>query len=429
MSPLGGTTVGLAVVGDDLATCVIRHSTFGAERRDGPTIRRFLTGTGEEAARQLTEVISAGARVVLMLPGSACAVRPIALTTRTWNKARAEMQRAVPSLFPLSSDDALLAVIDAAPKDGEEATGSGWLVATSRSRLDPWRAAIERVIGRSIDECIPFHVAAASLGLQHDAEATLIEPLRTGGARAHRFRYARPVELSQPAEVDNPDPNDWTSGRLITITDSPAAPADGDAVRPADLAAAAASARSLAREGAVASYVPFIGAPASSRSRLVMPIAGFGVAAAIFVLAAVLGNARLARATERVDTARQANAARVKAAELDRAEYERLASRIRSYADLAPDAAPRLLPILASAQSAVPSDAFLYRIDLDQRSVTIRGEAPRTLDVLARLEATDQFKSAESLEPPSVIKERSLETFNIRAQRADVPARAKETPR
>lgn len=417
MSGLSSTVLGLAIVGDDLATCVIRRTATGAQRRDGPTLRRFLSMSGDEAARQLAPVSSAGASVVLMLPGSACAVRPMALTTRTWPKARAEIQRAVPSLFPLTAEDALLALIDAAPKDNpSDAPASGWLIATSRQRMDLWRTAIERATGHGIDECIPFHVALAALGLQHDAQATVIEPVRTGGARAHRFAYARPLQLSQPADIENPDPNDWTTGRFLSLSEA-ATSTGADAPTPTDLAAAAASAHLLARRGATAAYIPFVGPSATPRSRLVAPLAGFGAAAAIIALAAVLGNARYARATDAIEARQSQEAPQIKAARAQREQYERLAARLKAFSTLAPSAQPRVLPLLASAQQAVPNDGFLYRIDLDQQMVTIRGEAPRTLDVLARLEATEHFKSAESLEPPSVIKDRSLESFNIRARR------------
>lgn len=426
MSTLSSATIGLAIVGDDLATCIVRRSATGAERRDGPVIRRFLSLSGDDAARQLAEVAVAGARIVLALPGSACAVRPIALTTRTWAKARAEIQRAVPSLFPLTAEDALLSLIDAAPKDDDAGTPeSGWLIATSRQRMEIWRTAIERAVGRGIDEVIPFHAAVAALGLQHDQQATVIESVRTGGARAHRFRYAHPTQLSQPAELDHPDPNDWTTGRLITLSDK----AQADAATPTDLAVAAANASRLARDGGMAAFVPFVGRVATPRSRLVMPLAGIGAAAAMVTVAIMLGNARMASATERVEADREEIVAQVSVVREQRERYQGLAKRIKLFAQLTPAAQPRVLPLLASAQQSVPVDGFLYRVDLDAQMVTIRGEAPRTLDVLARLEATEHYRSAESLEPPAMIKDRTLESFHIRARRADLPARSQEAPR
>lgn len=160
-----------------------------------------------------------------------------------------------------------------------------------------------------------------------------------------------------------------------------------------------------------------------------MPLAGIGAAAAMVTVAIMLGNARMASATEHIDADRKSIAAQVSAVREQRERYESLAKRIKLFAKLTPATQPRMLPLLASAQQSVPADGFLYRVDLDPQMVTIRGEAPRTLDVLARLEATEHYRSAESLEPPAMIKDRALESFHIRARRADIAARSPEAPR
>lgn len=409
MSLLSRTSIGLIAVGDDLATCIVRHSPMGVQRRDGPVLRRFLSLPIEEITRQLAEIRTPGAQVVLATSSAMSALRPIALTTRSWPKARAEVQRAVPSMFPLTAEDALLSLMDAAPKQPGGEPESGWLFATSRQRMDTWRAPIERAMGRSIDSIIPFHVALAATGLQHDEQATIVEASRGGVVRSNQFSYARPAALGVPVEDGDADP----AVRVLTISDE----ASSATLTPSDLAFATAMAGLLAESGAMGAFSPYVGRARSSRSRMVVPLAGLGAAAALIVLGVVLGNARYTRATETANTERESIAAQAKLVEEQRDRHAKLTARIKLFNELSPDAQPRLLPLLAAAQQAVPAEGFLYRIDVDPQTVTIRGEAPRTLDVLARLEAAPAFRAAESLEPPAVIKERSLESFHIRARR------------
>ena len=74
---------------------------------------------------------------------------------------------------------------------------------------------------------------------------------------------------------------------------------------------------------------------------------------------------------------------------------------------------------------ALPRDAFLESVTVDDAGVRLRGIAPNAREVLGELEASEEFESAREVERPQPVGDGSQrEVFDVRVAIRPVPAGA-----
>lgn len=415
------TILSALIVGDDLHLAEVECAIGGVRSRPVTVLRGFLSLPADDARRVLVGAkIAPISRVVLTVPASWCALRPIAINVSSWAGARDEVRRSISGLFPLEPEEAVLSLINR-----EDGAGA-YLLAVSKARLDPWITAIERATGAKVDEVLPPHVALMGLGLQQREHAVVLERPEIGQTLAHVLRYGRPQMLAEPREDAEPTTASVVDEAPLYLPDGSSEAPMLSTIAPVDLAVGAAMSRTLASKGVAGAYAPFVGRSVKARSPLLAPATVIAVAAFLVIGGMRVRNARYEAAIERVIEQREEIASEVEQIRRDRAEIERLSMLIDRGVNAWSSATMPITPVIAAAQGAVASDGFLYRVDVDARSTTIKGEAPRSLDVLARLEATEEFQNARTLDPPTAVPDRSLETFSIGAQRTPMKTEARQ---
>lgn len=349
---------------------------------------------------------------MLTLPAAWCSLRPIAVTRKQWGVAREELARSVESLFPIQEKDAMIGLVDRAPSalGSDTPASAAYLIAASRRRAAPIIEAVERVLGRPIDMILPQHVALMGLGLQSRAEASVLERLPTGVVVEHTLRWGRIADLARPSAT--------TASASFVSAGMPLAIVDGSGVAhgqsPHDIAVAAALALRVAPE----SIAPLQGAaPRASRGWIPAAVAATLAIGAV-LLASRAETWRYERAVASLEAERVQAQPVVNSVVAERDRAERIASLLASASALMPSGGPDLLDDLAAAQAAIPEGGFMYKIELDERSLTIRGESKRAGDVLRAIEDSPRFHAARELDTAAAVEERALETFHIRAERS-----------
>jgi len=404
MPALPSTTLSTLIDGDDLVAVRVRTGPLGARAEQAVRIQNALSPASAEGARRTLAPLAEGARVVLTLPAEWIGVRPIALTSDKWRSARDEVTRSIHGLFPMSADDAMVGLIDRVDDHGRAVSGA--LVAAERSRVEPWRRAIESAAGRPLHAVLPMHAALQGLGLQSIEHAEILERLPGGPLVAHRLHWGRLRDIAAPYSESAP-----REGQRLVLDAADAT--QGRPVTPEELAVGAALAPIVAPE----SYWPLEGPTPRAPRRWLFPVAAAIGAGALLWAASSIAESRYARAADALEAEQEAIKATYEDAQQTRAEALRLAALLRKGV-FEPTASWRsIMPDLAVAQSVVPDDGFLYRLDYDTRSVTLTGEAKRASDVLKRLEDTDAFSGARTLGASTIVEERVTEQFSIRADR------------
>ena len=397
----------LAVDQGALAWALVRWGAAGARVRSGPPIERFLDLRPDETARTIGRV-DQGARVVLVLPASWCGVRPVGVPIARWNAAKAELQRSIDGLFPLTSEDALLGLVERTSEPGEPSQGS-FLIASSSARVGPWLDAIRRAFGVDQMSVVSPHMALAGLGVQDRPAAEVRERLATGGWVEHRLRWGLLADAGAPTRAP------------LTGTDSGWALLDNDQWRslsPTDLCVAAA----MAMRTAPGSFAPLLGPSPRVPQRWVPAAALALLAAGVLWAGPALRDWRLQAAINALDTKARDFSDQLAQASSDYDAAMRLGSRINDAQRLTPADAPDLLDELARVQQAVPAEGFLYRVELSTAAVTLKGECRRAGDVLRALNASPALRNPQMLDAPVAIEERGLELFHVRAERAGPPS-------
>lgn len=404
MPALPTTTLSTLIDGDDLVAVRVRVGPFGARAEAPVRIANFLAPANADAARRALAPLADGARVTLTVPAEWTGVRPIALTSERWRSAREEVVRSIQSLFPMSADDAMVGLIDRVDEQGRAVSGA--LVAAERSRVDPWRRAVETAAGRPVHAVLPVHAAFQGLGLQSIERSEILERLPGGPLVVHRLIWGRLHEIAAP--FAEPAPRE---GRRLVL--DPADSSRGEVVQPEALAIGAA----LAPVVAPRSFWPLEGPLGRAPRRWLVPVAAAVGAAALLWAASSVSESRYARAAEALEAKQASLNAAYEDAQRAKSEAIRLALLLRKGAAEPVASWRSVMPDLAVAQSVVPDDGFIYRLDYDTRSVTITGEAKRASDVLKRLEDTDAFSAARTLGASTIVEERGTEQFSIRADR------------
>lgn len=409
------TTISLAIDDDALTGCVVTEGIVRGTVQPLGRVNGFLGVSPADARRAMGE-LPTDARAVLTLPSAWCSARPIGVTRKQWGGARLELLRSIEGLFPIPADDAMVGLIDRASADDGSASAGGYLIAASRRRAAPWIESIERAIGRRISLVLPAQFALQGLGLQARESATVVERLPTGAVVEHALRWGRITDLSRPA-----------AGPTALTTSSMALVDPAGAVHPLDaqgIAAAAAVALRVAPD----SLAPLSG-PAPRASRRWIPAAAAALLAlGVFWAAARAESWRVERGIARFGSERAASAAVLADVQAAREKTLRLSALLAAASALMPRDGPDVLSDLAAAQAALPEGGFIYRLELDERALTLKGESKRAGDVLRALEDSPRFQAARELDTAVSVEERTTETFHIRAERTPLSASAAGQP-
>jgi len=336
----------------------------------------------------------------------------MAITTRIWSTARAEVMQSVEGLFPMSASDALLGVINRAETD-ENTQDQGYLVAVNRQQAQPWLSAIERAAGRPIHRLLSTHMALFGAGFQHEHSTIVHERQTTGIDSYHHFQFGEVIELALSARSGENSHGACVKTLVIdSHSESPSAP-ETEILTARQLAVGAA----LAPRVAPRRFAPFIGPIAHGPRRWLAPVAASAAVVGVLVAAGATSRARLDNATRAFERAHDQQIAQLEQVERDRQLVEQRTALLSNTVIPAFESWHSILPELQAAQRTLPDKAFVYRIELNGDSLTLRGEAPRASDVLRRLEDSTQFTAARVVDAPVRVEERAAEQFHIRATR------------
>jgi hypothetical protein len=395
------TTLALTPFGDDLHTACVRAGAGGV-RVEETVVRAFHATPEIELKRLLLAACPGGrapARVVFVCPSEWCAARPVALTTKQWPGARDEVLRSIDQMLPMTADDACIGLVDMHPDDERPGAPVGaCLVGVRAKPMRRWTDPIERALGRSIDLTLSPHMAALGLGLQHAPEASVIEP--GPGAGAIRLRHGRIVGVMEP-----PGP-----GERIALPGA----ADAGAITPGALAAAGAIAERVAPDA----FRPLAGRVRSGAWRWAAPGLAATLAAACLAGGFLLADARRAEAIDTLRDERTALQDRFEESRRIGDRIERLSALVETGVAGATRDWRSPLPALQDIAGAIQRPAFLYRVDVSARSVSLVGEADEVRAILQRLEESPTLTNVALTDTvlPSPSDD-SLDVFSIRAER------------
>jgi len=368
-------------------------------------IERFLSLSDQDAKVALRPFAQTSGRALLTAPSSWCSVRPIALTTRDWPKAKAEIMRSIDRLVPMTPDDALVGLVNL--YDDSLTPVAGRLIAIHTRSLDPWRHAIEAALDRPIAAVLSPHMAMLGLGLQDEPHTLIIEPDPAGQSLQHELTLGLPTSIAEPPDLDSN--NTQTNATVLPGSDA------ASTVTGAELAVASA----LASLAAPNAFAPLDGRTPSRRIEWLAPAAALIAAAALFIAAPMIFHARFRAGIERSKAQQSALVEPFNTVRDLRHNAEKLARQLNEGVAATTASWHSVLPALAQAQASLPADGFLNRLSIDDQSVTISGDASDTPAILQRLEASDALTSARRTGPLSPSSFPGLDHFEMRAARTN----------
>lgn len=417
--PLSPPILSLAAIGNDLVVCLVRPSFSGATITPGVTINEALRAGHAPLREAVTRlgVRASGIRIALTCPSGICSLRPIGLGIENWSKARDEVLASLGRLFPMTSDNALVGLIDRRPDAvaADSAAHRGYLCAVRRDQINPWLTMIEQALGRAPDIVLAPPMATFGLGLQQTEHAGVIERQPSGICTIHRLEYGEITALSEPWSPEIDESAALAGIRLLEMPTAAAAqPLPGvERIDPQQYAASCA----LATLVGSAHLAPLHGRTPRRLPAWVAPAAAVLLAVVLVGASFPLRAARYDRAiAEAADQERTIQPEFVRVSAL-RQEAEMRRNTLQAVVRNHMNAWTPMTPDLAALRAAMPDGAFLYRYTLDANHLTIHGEAPRAADVLLAIERSEAFTAAQQVSPPSSADERGLERFHIRAER------------
>lgn len=388
------------LVGDSLALCSVGAGALGSATA-GPVviIPGFLTAPADEVRRHFQRAQPRGP-LTLTLPSSLCSIRPAAVPLRTWRSARPELVASAHELFPIPPGRAMLGLIERTSPEGEP--DGGYLIAADSAAVLPLVQAVERATGMKVAAILSPQMAMLGLGLQGRASASVSERTNWGGVIEHGLSWGRVTELMRPPSGTPAD---------ASIPGIEAAPSQREIE---EFTIAGALAGRVARE----CFAPLSGTVPASR-RWAAPALAAAAAIAVLAGAQALSGWRYERGVSDIEAQRQAAAPLLADATATRDELITLSARLNAAAKLQSPASDgaSALAALAEMRSILPASAFLYRVEIDSQSITVRGEAPRAGDVLRAIEEAPSFQAAREVDTAVIVEERGLEMFNIRGER------------
>ncbi len=383
------TTISAAIAGEDLVVTIARGGITGVRRSEPVVLHDALKTPAPDDLRS-APALTGGGRLVLVVPGDWCFVRPAPMDCRSFDRGREELARSVSMLLPLTGDEAFIGFVEGAP--GEDGNSRGWIIAAERARIEPWVEAVRRIFGRAPDEVVSAHAALAGLGLNGQDAAEVVESGTGARSSRHVLAFGRVVELNGVRSTSE------------TIAAGPVETAVGAA---------------LAGRLAPGSYSPLMGKSRPRMARWATPAILGAAAAAVVAAAVITDGVILRRGITRLEESAEAQRDEAEHARRVRDEAVTLAGRMRTIDSLRARW-ESVLPALAAAQAAVPGDGFLYRVEIDGGQVTLRGEASRASDVLRNLDQSPFMTSPRQIEAATGVPERDSEQFFLRAQRREI---------
>ncbi len=418
---LRSNILALSVIGHDLAIASVEVSPLGANVRRVGVLREALRAGPVALSDMLagTGIVPHARHIVFTPPSGSCSMRPIALGVANWSKAREEVLASIGRLFPMTRDDALVGLVERSPAASlasqPQQPAQGYLFAIRREQIEPWAHFIEQALGRAPDTVLAPPMVTLGLGLQDTPEAGVID--RSPGAMLtiHRLAYSNITSLSEPWAPDIDDSAALAGIRLLQFPAPENTPPilGVDRIDPVDYAAAAGLAI-IVGAGRIA---PLLGKTPNRIPRWLTPAAAILLAATLIGISLPLRDARYDDAISAIEREQQEIQPEfVRVSAIRQQTHTRLAA-LNQVVNSTYTNWRRSTPDLVALHQSLPEGAFIYRYTLDTDALSIQGEAPRAADVLLAIERSHAFSGAEQVTPPSVVPDRSLERFHIRAQR------------
>ncbi len=358
----------------------------------------------DEARARIGAAGRAGA-LVMVLPGAAVHLRPMAMTSRLFEEARPEIERSLESLLPIDPSGAALGFVDraehATPGEHEDGTGAGYLLGVDRDDMRRWTDLCRRVTGRAPDRTVAPHQAAMCAGLQRTERATVREEGPFGDVQDSILERGRIVELRSGGDA--------SVGADLTLPGGDTQAVDQDFRR---LAVGAA----LLDSCASGECMPLDGdwTPGWKRS---VPVAAMALVCIALVLGAIAARGdRYERALDDVVAQQQTLRAEVIRVSDLIAERDRTGAMIRSVMGNAIERDAAMIEIASAIERVLPPDVFLEQLTVNADGVRLRGVAANARDILAALEGSGVFRGVREGQRPQPVGDGSgREVFDVRA--------------
>lgn len=392
-----------------LFTRVTRSPLGNSAERLG--VVRELNSATRESIQEAAGGVAKG-KLVVVLPAQDCFVKPIAMSSATFQGARAEVIQTIDELFPLSADDALVGMLDrvASPgasdisDDSGSASEAGYLLAAQRSKVNDSIGAIESALSARTWRVFAPHMAAFGFGAMHSERAVVVEELDVSGNPIHHsYADGKALRLTAPgapsAQVDARFP----------------ASLDADGTRDAmELAVAAA----IVDDTAPGAIAPLAGPMTSRSAHWIAPAAFACAAAGLFFMAGFVSDLRFNAAANSQEDRAISMQSEYDAAQAQRARLDALAADIARSSELGFPRVGRTLADVWSAVTVLPADAYFTRIELTASRAVLDGVAGSSGDVLQRLESSEAFTDARRERGSGRVPgDPSRETFALTATR------------
>lgn len=395
------TTRVMVFAGSGFAVVDIRRGWGGWASRVVCLVEDDADARDIDAARDAVRRAGRVSRSIAVAGASSVHARPMAMTSPVFRGAKGEVRSSLDELLPLDGDGASIGYVDRAAdarSHGEE--GAGYLLAIEGATRDRIDRIASDVLGERCERIVAPHQAAVCLGECGAAEFVVSEIGALGDRQDTLVRDGAVVELRRDGVGEAP---------VLTLPSG-----ISDAVQP-DISRLAIGAASLDRFAAQVTE-PLAGAWTPGWRRALPVVASAGVCVVLVVGALALRGQRYADAIDRTLAAQEAIRDEVVAVERLEAEASGLRDRLGAARLSGPgEAGAGVIGTLDALRRALPGDAFLESLTVDESGVRLRGIATNARDVLGALEASDEFESAREVERPQPVGDGSQrEVFDVR---------------
>lgn len=408
---MSSTHLILTIEGDDAVATLVRTRGSSPDERALGVVTN-APHAPRSAWKRLTDATGARTPVSLVVPASWCALREAPIELREWTRSDGAIRELVDSTFPFSSADAFVSLVAIGAYTDQPRT---LILGVARSRIEPWLDALRTHLGGQSVRVVPEAACLLGIGAQHHETCIVVDPSPAVGASMHRFERGSLMGVGEPLDSDEVEDVRAVGGHVLTIDRGTSQSISGDTIA-ADVFAAGAAMEPIAAPGHLS---PFVGDRSRTPKPWLLPAGALAAAVALVATGWWYESARYRDAFDRVVAERASISSAVVDATAERDAA--LDARETIENELAPivRAWRPILPTLREALDAVPAEGFAYRVRLDARRIEMSGEAPRAAEVLERLDASESFTSAEQTQPISTVPIRELETFAVRAERAE----------
>ena len=400
------TTRVMVFAGSGFAVIDVRRGIRGWATREVCSVPEASDARGVDAARDAVRRSGRADRSMAVADASSVHARPMAMTSRVFRDARGGLRSDLEELLPIDGAGAVIGYVDRDVPDAEgDGSGGGYLLAidgATKQRVD--RVASD-VLGKHCDRIVAPHQAAVclddcvvrELGVLGDQQDTLVR----GGvlAELRRDSVGESPALTFPNRIN-------------------------DTLRP-EVSRLAICAAALDRFGSQATE-PLVGAWTPGWKRALPAVAAAGLCVAILIGAMALRGQRYANAIDRTLATQESLRQEVVSVERLEAEASQLRERLGAARLSGPGhAGSGLVGVFDAVRRALPRDAFLESVTVDDAGVRLRGIALNAREVLGELEASEEFESAREVERPQPVGDGSQrEVFDVRVAIRPVPAGA-----